>query len=343
MSGICQFPSFQSCGWIKGKTIGSGSHGIVSFALNKSSGALFVAKSAHFGVDAQSLEDEADILASLDSPYIVRYLGKEYLEESKGERKLNVFMEYIAGGSLSDMVEKFGGALSEDVISIYARQILYGLKYLREKGIVHCDLKCKNVLLCSSSGNIKLADFGCSKRLKDLKNDGNLQPSIAGTPLWMAPEVLRNEELGFASDIWSLGCTVIEMATGRPPWGNKVSKNPMAAVLKIACSNETPEFPVHFSDDGLDFLANCLERNPRRRWTAEELLEHPFVSGNSQHKGVCSPLSVLDIGIYEAEGCLQRNPFLMSDPSGGDKKMLERQEADNDFELSQTWITVRSG
>lgn len=347
MTRTCHVPSSQTCQWIKGKVIGSGSYGTVNLALDKVSGALYVSKSAHCGSAAQFLENEADILASLSSPHIVRYVGKEVLKELNGESKLNVFLEYMAGGSLSDMVKSFGGVLDEEVISLYTRQILYGLKHLQENGIVHCDLKCKNVLL-GSSGNVKLADFGCAKRVEDTKNDGKLacswQTYVGGTPLWMAPEVLRNEELGFASDIWSLGCTVIELATGRPPWSDKVS-NPAAAVLKIACSDETPKFPLHFSDEGLDFLAKCLERNPRRRWTSLELLDHPFVSRNTQNQGVSSPSSVLDIGIYDGvygsdeSQRFKESETLHRNPISTDK--LEKPQGEVDFITSDTWVTVR--
>ena len=355
MAKTNQFSSLQQpCKWVKGKVIGSGSYGTVHLAINKVTGGLFVAKCAHSGVASKSLEHEASILESLDSPYMVRCMGKGWQKGSDGGAKLNVFMEYMAGGSLSDMAEKFGGAVDEEVIRLYTKQILNGLKYLHENGIVHCDLKCKNVLL-GSSGNIKLADFGCAQRLKDLDRNGKFAyswQSVGGTPLWMAPEVLRKEGLDFASDIWSLGCTVIEMATGRPPWGYKAS-NPMAVVLKIAYSNERPKFPVHLSEEGMDFLAKCLERNPESRWTAEELLDHPFITGNSQKNYACSPASVLDsIVTYEDEDDsdepgnpdehLRWNPFSMRD-CGKPKIIAMRQHADDDFVSSGDWITVRSG
>ncbi|KAL3599084.1 hypothetical protein D5086_007002 [Populus alba] len=347
MAATNQFSSLQQpCKWVKGKVIGSGSQGTVHLAINKVTGGLFVAKSALSGVDSKYLEHEANILESLDSPYMIRCMGKGWQKGSDGGAKLNVFIEYMAGGSLSDIAEKFGGALEEEVIRLYTKQILNGLKYLHENGIVHCDLKCKNVLL-GLSGNIKLADFGCAKRLKDLDRNGKFAyswQSVGGTPLWMAPEVLRKEGLDFASDIWSLGCAVIEMATGRPPWGCKAS-NPMAVVLKIACSNERPNFPVHFSEEGMDFLDKCLERNPESRWTAEELLDHPFIAGNSQKKYVCSPASVLDnIGTYEEDydsdesrnpdEHLRWNPFSMRN-CGKPKIVAMRQHADNDSILSK--------
>ncbi|KAK1549956.1 hypothetical protein Q3G72_011192 [Acer saccharum] len=342
--------------WMKGKVIGSGSFGTVHLAMNKTSGSLFVVKSAESGAGIRALKNEADILGSLNSPYIVRCLGRSLSNKNNGEGTLDVFMEYMAGGSLSDVAEKFGGALDSEVIRLYTREILHGLKYLHENGIVHCDLKCKNVLL-GSNGNIKLADFGCSKRLNDRKisNGESIHSwkSIGGTPLWMAPEVLRNEGLDFASDIWSLGCLVIEMATGIPPWNGLNVSNPMAAVLKIACGNEKPQLPTGFSQEGLDFLEKCLERNPEQRWTAEELLNHPYISGkfpmNSRKECGCSPSSILDFRIHEGgyDSDDSRNEFLGRNPFSTrcfeeKNRMVETQEAENDFESSEDWITVRS-
>ncbi|KAL6178944.1 hypothetical protein ACLB2K_050461 [Fragaria x ananassa] len=325
--------------WMKGKLVGSGSFGSVHLAMCKSTGGLFVVKSSQSCDGALALENEAKILSSLNSPYVVRCMG---IENGRG-KLCNVFMEYMAGGSLSDVAQIFGGAFDEDVVRLYSREILHGLKYLHENGIVHCDLKCKNVLL-SSSGNVKLADFGCARRLKDSTT------TTGGTPLWMAPEVLRNEGLDFACDIWSLGCAVIEMATGRPPWAAEIS-DPVAAVLKIACSSERPQFPRQFSNEGLDFLAKCLERDPKRRWSAEQLLNHPFVSGNpmtvSRKGEACSPASTLDdIGIYnsdceiescEGNECAIRNPFSRC----CDEINRNTVKPECHLESSESWITVR--
>ncbi|XP_050379298.1 mitogen-activated protein kinase kinase kinase 17-like [Argentina anserina] len=336
--------------WMKGKLVGSGSFGSVHLAMSKSTGGLFVVKSSQSCDGALALENEAMILESLNSPYVVRCMG---IENGRG-KSCNVFLEYMAGGSLSDVAQIFAGAFDEDVVRLYSREILHGLKYLHKKGIVHCDLKCKNVLL-SSSGNVKLADFGCAKRLKD---EGNpvLSTAIGGTPLWMAPEVLRNEGLDFACDIWSLGCTVIEMATGRAPWAAEIS-DPVAAVLKIACSSERPQFPRHFSSEGLDFLAKCLERDPKRRWSAEQLLNHPFVSGNpmrvSRKGETFSPASTLDdIATYDDtsecnsdcgdESC-EGNEFAVRNPFSrcSDERSRNTVKPVCHFESSEFWITVR--
>lgn len=144
-----------------------------------------------------------------------------------------------------------------------------------------------NAKMCfASSGTVKIADFGCAKRISKDSHMNN-----GGTPLWMAPEVIlsRNAKdervVDFAAaDIWSLGCTVIEMATGRPPWvhDDLVSiSNPMSAMFKIACGDGLPQFPSHFSHEGSDFLRKCLVRDPNKRSTAKELLNHPFLVANT--------------------------------------------------------------
>ncbi|KAG7976771.1 hypothetical protein I3843_06G167100 [Carya illinoinensis] len=358
MARDCQCATLHSDEWVQGKLVGSGSFGNVHLAMSKATGGLFVVKSSQSEARLEALENEARILQSLNSRYIVRCIGMDFTSGSNGGHKLNVFMEYMAGGSLSDVAEKFGGVLEERVIKLYTREILLGIKYLHENGIVHCDLKSKNVLL-GSSGDIKLADFGCAKRLRGFMGNRGLAArsgqSMGGTPLWMAPEVLRNEGLDFASDIWSLGCTVIEMATGRPPWGDEFF-NPMAAILKIACSDETPQLPTQFSKEGLDFLAKCLDREPERRWRAEELLNHPFVSRNStrthtRQEPACSPASIFDFGIYDsddsksgnADEFRSKNAFSRSLCCCGERnKTVRREQTESESASSEIWITVRS-
>ncbi|KAJ1385712.1 Serine/threonine-protein kinase, active site [Sesbania bispinosa] len=327
--------------WMKGKVVGCGSFGTVHLAMNKSTGGLFVVKSSHSGAGCEALDNEVKILKTLkSSPYIVQCLGTE--EEEEGD--LNVFMEYMAGGSLAEVAQKFGGSLHEEVVRVYTREILHGLKHLHQRGIVHCDLKCKNVLL-GSSGNIKLADFGCAKRVKDLKGKGLV--CIGGTPLWMAPEVLRNEMLDFTADIWSLGCTVIEMATGNPPWAEEGSDpNPMATLLKIAHGDGDgiPQFPTHFSNQGLDFLSRCLVREPNKRSTTEELLAHPFVSSTTQSQSqkeyASSPAGVLEFQDFDELESPPGNDFSIRNSFSyydAPEPMWQLEELGS----SGNWITIR--
>ncbi|ESW20579.1 hypothetical protein PHAVU_006G220800 [Phaseolus vulgaris] len=341
MCAIRQWVWPKPCKWVKGKLIGCGSFGTVHLAMNKSTGSLFVVKSSNSRAGREALDEEVKILNTLNSEHIVQYLGAE---EEQG--KLNVFMEYMAGGSLADVALKFGGSLDEEVVRVYTREILHGLNYLHLHGIAHCDLKCKNVLL-GPPGNVKLADFGCARRVKDLVK------SSGGTPLWMAPEVLRNESVDLSADIWSLGCTVIEMATGTPPWAHEVS-NHIGAVLRIAHGDGIPQFPPHFSKEGLDFLSMCLQRDPSKRPTAEQLLSHPFVTSTpSQQQPAFSPASVLEVHNFK-DSC---DIGELESSVGDDFSFTDRFASHSDYSngtpvckaedsalgSSGNWITVRSG
>ncbi|KAK4749988.1 hypothetical protein SAY87_027437 [Trapa incisa] len=355
MAQNIQISSLHPCKWIKDKAIGSGSFGTVHLAMTRATGALFVVKTARTDAAVVSMKNEADILESLDSPHVVKYLGKDVMRGQDNRDRPAIFMEYVAGGSLWDVVEKFGGSLDEEVIRLYTRQILHGLHYLHSKGIVHCDLKCKNVLL-ASDGNVKLGDFGCAKRLAGSEGRPILARSwgsISGTPLWMAPEVLRNEGLDTKSDIWSLGCTLIEMATGRPPWACDIS-SPEATLMKIVTSKETPQFPKHFSEEGLDFLGRCFQRDLKRRWTAEELLNHPFISPMStKQDAVGSPESVLMSAFHDDEsdsdvdeiGCNYACELTRKNPFSGnchmEEQMVKNHPEDSHLVSSGNWITVR--
>ncbi|MQM04037.1 hypothetical protein Taro_036826 [Colocasia esculenta] len=192
-------------------------------------------------------------------------------------------MEYVPGADLSAVVKRHGG-LDERAISVYARGILHGLAYLHGMGIVHCDVKGQNVLVREDDMAVKLADLGCAKRVDD--GSGG-RGTISGTPLYMAPEVARGEEQGPAADIWALGCTVIEMATGCSPWGDV--QDPVAAIHRIAFSTDAPDFPCNTSDVARDFLGRCLSRDPRKRWSAEQLLNHSFVKFSEEIPSDCLP------------------------------------------------------
>eukprot|EP01018_Ginkgo_biloba_P025295 Gb_38997 [translate_table: standard] len=272
--------------WIRGTLIGAGSFGTVSLAINKPNGHLFAVKSTANCIS--SLKNEQSILHSLDSPYIVRCLGQDYTHED-GVPIYNLFMEYMPGGSVGDLLSKFGGYFDESIIQTYTRSILQGIHYLHSQGIVHCDIKGKNILVGSSG--IKLADFGAAKRMsnEEEKLKGNEPFKFRGTPLWMAPEVINQEEQGPPSDIWSLGCTVVEMATGRPPWSN--ISNPLVAMYKIACTDEVPEMPQTLSPQCRDFLDKCLQRDPKQRWSSAQLLKHPFLNKGCPTQKVQMPNS----------------------------------------------------
>ncbi|XP_004506258.1 mitogen-activated protein kinase kinase kinase 18-like [Cicer arietinum] len=276
--------------WNRGHTIGQGSTATVSLAtLN---GKIFAVKSTELSC-SQPLKREQRILSSLcyPNPYVVNYKGCDITMENN-KLMYNLFMEYMPFDTLS----QHGGLLSEQAIVCYTRQIVKGLEHLHSKGLVHCDIKGANILI--GEDGAKIGDFGCAKSVSEA-----VAP-IRGTPLFMAPEVARGEEQECPSDIWSLGCTLIEVSNNSTPWPNV--GNPISALYHIAYSNEVPKIPSFLSNQAKDFLGKCLRRNPKERFTASQLLNHPFLGELcSNDKQVVdfnssSPTSILDQGFWNS-------------------------------------------
>ncbi|XP_017581675.1 PREDICTED: STE20-like serine/threonine-protein kinase isoform X1 [Corvus brachyrhynchos] len=218
---------------------------------------------------------EIDILASCDHPNIVKLLDAFYYENN-----LWILIEFCAGGAVDAVMLELERPLTEPQIKVVCRQTLEALNYLHENKIIHRDLKAGNILF-TLDGDIKLADFGVSA-----KNTRTIQrrDSFIGTPYWMAPEVVmcetsKDRPYDYKADIWSLGITLIEMAQIEPPHHEL---NPMRVLLKIAKSDPpTLAQPSKWSSDFKDFLKKCLEKNVDARWSATQLLQHPFVTVTS--------------------------------------------------------------
>eukprot|EP01133_Synstelium_polycarpum_P001107 gene1107-1263_t len=255
-----ELTSAQPIHWQKGQLLGRGGYGAVYLGLNTDNGELVAVK-------------QLELMDVMDSKYknhenIVRYLGT-----CLDATHLNVFLEYVPGGSISFLLSKFG-PFSENVIKVYTKQILLGLQFLHNNQIIHRDIKGANILI-DTKGTVKLSDFGCSKVFSGLVSQFK---SMHGTPYWMAPEVIKQTGHGRSSDIWSLACTMVEMATGQPPWANITE---MAAVMyHIASSNALPNIPSFLSPEAHDFLALCFRRDPRERPDAAALLKHPFLAAD---------------------------------------------------------------
>ena len=137
---------------------------------------------------------------------------------------------YCENGSLHSIAKNFG-RFPENLVGLYMSQVLRGLLYLHEQGVIHRDIKGANILT-TKEGLVKLADFGVASRTTGLDEN-----SVVGTPYWMAPEVIELSGATTASDIWSLGCTVIELLEGRPPYHNL---QPMPALFRVVNDDHPP-------------------------------------------------------------------------------------------------------
>ncbi|RRT82496.1 hypothetical protein B296_00007157 [Ensete ventricosum] len=287
--------------WVKGSAIGTGAFGAVNLAWDESTGHAFAVKSVSLSsspvASVQSLEREIQILRSLRSPYVVAYLGDDTSQEPRAGPCRNLHLEYMPGGTVAESAaaaKAKGRSLDEVQVRAYARCVARALRYLHDvAGVVHCDVKGRNVLLGRDRRVAKLADFGAAVRIADGSRGGDGRGWVRGTPLWMAPEVARGERPTPSSDVWSLGCTVIEMVTGAPPWPDMRTNDAAGAMLRIGYGGETPEFPARLSNIGQDFLARCFRRDASERWTAEQLLRHPFLAKEGVITGP-SPRGVLD-------------------------------------------------
>lgn len=267
--------------WHQLRVIGRGSFGVVYEALLQN-GRTVCCKRIELGDiksrdEVNQLHAEIALMRRLRHRNIVQYYGS--LEDAD-HHTVSIFMEYVSGGPLSRYVKLT--KISLRTLRQWIRHIVSGVHYLHSMGVVHRDIKCDNVLV-ATEGVLKLADFGCSKAIDDVCSATKGCHTMVGTPYWMAPEVIRCESAGYGmkSDIWSIGCTIVEMLTGKPPWPE--SNSMWAAVYKIANSTGMPtEIPDNLDPELNDMLLQCFERDPRKRPTAEELLRHPFLAPVSE-------------------------------------------------------------
>ncbi|KAF9579527.1 hypothetical protein BGW38_004178, partial [Lunasporangiospora selenospora] len=252
------------------KCIGRGQFGSVYQALHMTTGQVFAVKRIKIdGLKDHEMEmlmQEVELLKSLAHPSIVKYEGFV-----KTDDYLNIILEYVENGSLLRTLKLFG-PFPEKLVVAYVVKILEGLVYLHGKQVVHCDLKSANILT-TKNGNVKLSDFGVSLNLKVKESYFG---AVAGTPNWMAPEVIELKGASPASDIWSLGCTVIELLTGRPPYADLL---PMTTLFRIV-EDERPPLPSNLSVDLLDFLCQCFQKDPNLRPNAGMLGRHNWIKRN---------------------------------------------------------------
>ncbi|MCD9561251.1 hypothetical protein HAX54_020254 [Datura stramonium] len=261
------------------------SYGKVYYAVKIESDSLCTSVAAVKCADicrSISLQQEAQILTTLKGcPYVVQLFRADICIDNGNVPTYNLFLEYASGGSLHDLIinsKREMIKMSELKISFYTYQLLKGIQHVHTKGLVHCDIKPANILVFDNANEcnmhkLKLADFGLSLEVGDgMTYVTGLPLSNRGTLLYAPPESLKYGFHAKAYDIWSVGCTVAEMMTGSRVWIYHETKD-----LQWKIMNEDPVIPSDISETAKDFLYKCFIKDPRRRWTSEQLLQHPFI------------------------------------------------------------------
>ena len=270
-----------------GELIYEGSYCSIYKGLNLSSGEIICVK-RYYKNDLDEIKSEIDLFELMkerepkNNMNIIKYYGYKYEDET-----YFLFLEYVSDDNLKKIIKLYGGKLNEKLIKIYTKQILKALLFLHnELKVAHRDIKCSNILL-DKNGIIKLIDFGCSgiiekqnkenEKNKDKNNNDKNKPfkGFKGSLLWCAPEVIMDEYYGTKCDIWSLGCSIIEMG-GLEPW-NGTLNNLYQYKNIVGKSKELPEIPNQFSNELKDFLLHCLVKDPDKRADANFLLNHTFI------------------------------------------------------------------
>jgi len=260
--------------------LGEGSYGSVFKAVHKESEQVLAIKQVPVDTDLQDIIKEISIMQQCVSPYVVRYYGSYFKNTD-----LWIVMEYCGAGSVSDIMRLRKKTLTEEEIATVLSDTLKGLEYLHLRKKIHRDIKAGNILL-NMEGHAKLADFGVAGQLTDTMAKRN---TVIGTPFWMAPEVIQEIGYDCVADIWSLGITALEMAEGKPPYGDI---HPMRAIFMIP-TKPPPTFKDcdRWSPQFIDFVSRCLVKTPEKRATASQLLHSDFIVAAGPSQGLADMIA----------------------------------------------------
>ncbi|EAN89396.1 protein kinase, putative [Trypanosoma cruzi] len=283
--------------------IGRGGYGDIFRAVDLDTGLPLAIKeilvTADISKDVEkqlrALEREIRVMRKLNHKHIVSYYSARRDESCSA---LLIYMEYVGGGTIAQKL-RTNGPFSEDETRHYTRQLLEGLDYLHQRRIVHRDLKGDNLFL-TEDGVLKVGDFGTSKELQTTL----VTDSVAGTPNFMAPEVIACSGHTCMADIWSVGCCVLEMLTAHPPFWNL--DNHMAVMFAIMKGRLEEQLPHQISGDAKDFIRACLRNDPKERPTAAQLKQHRWLLSKEENEDVGSRvqscLSLSSLGFSNGDG-----------------------------------------
>ncbi|TFK73191.1 Pkinase-domain-containing protein, partial [Pluteus cervinus] len=258
-----------------GDSLGKGAFGQVYRALNWATGETVAVKEIQLSNipkgELPEIMSEIDLLKNLNHPNIVKYKG--FVKE---QQYLYIILEFCENGSLHNIIKRFG-KFPENLVAVYISQVLEGLVYLHDQGVIHRDIKGANILT-NKDGTVKLADFGVAS---STTTGGVRDDAVVGSPYWMAPEVIEQSGATTASDIWSVGCLVIELLEGHPPYH---FLDPMPALFRIV-QDDCPPIPEGASPVVKDFLYRCFQKDCNLRISAKKLLKHPWMSSARKQMG----------------------------------------------------------
>ncbi|KAJ1570034.1 hypothetical protein HK096_004942 [Nowakowskiella sp. JEL0078] len=278
--------------WLRGKKIGSGAFATVYMAMSTTTNEFLAVKQVNYVTPRMpgarektrkkvmdALHVEIALLKDLNHQNVVKYYGFDVTDTT-----VSIFLEYVDGGSVSSLVSRVG-ALPLSMLQSITQQTLEGLSYLHDRLIIHRDIKGGNILL-TRAGIAKIADFGISK-----KNDQGAayrpdsKMSFRGSVPWMAPEVVKPNGYSAKVDVWSMGCVVLEMSTGRLPWveGRRANSlessliNENSIIYQLGRLNAPPIPDTVKNEELRDFISQCLIINPLDRPQVIDLLNHNFI------------------------------------------------------------------